>query len=160
MNPVAAPFFNFTTPEPVGVVVIVAPRNAPLLGLVSALAPVIVSGNTAVVVVDGESPTVAIDFAECLATSDLPGGVVNILTGPREDLLPTIGTHADIDAVAAFGLTAEERTALVRNGAESMKRIKHWDDCDAATWRSEDRQSPYWILPFVEHRTAWHPVGR
>ncbi len=158
-NPVAAPYFNFSSPEPVGVVTVLAPQNAPLAGLVSAILPVIVSGNAAIVVVDSAAPTLAIELAEVLATSDLPGGVVNILTGQRAELLGHVGSHADIDAVLCFGGQDGQRKALATAGAESVKRVHFMDDPDAPRWLGDDMQSPYWILPFVELKTAWHPIG-
>ena len=159
VNPVAAPFFNFTSPEPTGLVAVIAPRNAPLLGLVSAIAPVIVSGNSCVVVVENAAPTIAIDLAEVLATSDLPGGVVNILTGLRDELLPHASGHVDVDAVVTFGATQEERKAIDLEGAESVKRVKHFDDPKASGWLDASHESPYRILPTVEFKTAWHPIG-
>ena len=160
INPVSAPFFNFTVPEPTGVVAVFAPRHAPLLGLVSAIAPVIVSGNTAVVIVDNDAPTVAIELAEILATSDLPGGVVNILTGQREELLSWASGHMDVDAISCFGASADERKSIEIDAAESVKRVKMFDDPRGTKWAGDDMQSPYWILPFVEFKTAWHPIGR
>ncbi len=159
VNPVAAPYFNFTTPQAMGVVTILSPKNAPLLGLVSAIAPVIVGGNSCVVVVDNAAPHVAIEFAEVLATSDLPGGVVNLLTGHVDELIAHVGSHMDVDGVFAFGLELEARRGLELAAAESVKRVKVLDDRDAAGWRDSAAQSPYHILPFVEFQTAWHPVG-
>lgn len=159
-NPVSSPHFNFTTPEPTGVVVIFAPTKAPLVGLVSAIAPVIVGGNTAVCIVDNDGPTIAIELAEVLATSDLPGGVVNLLTGLRSELLVHAGGHKDVDAVLSFGGDEEERRTLGLEAAETVKRLTLKDEpSDAAGWTDEAMQSPYWIMPFVEFKTAWHPIG-
>lgn len=160
VNPVAAPYFNFTTPDAMGVVTVIAPKSAPLLGLVSSVAPVIVGGNTTVVVVDGPAPHLAIELAEVLATSDLPGGVINLLTGDRDELLPHIGSHMDVDAVSAFGLEPQQRVDLEVAAAESVKRVKVYDELDDAGWKDGAAQSPYRILPFVEFKTAWHPIGR
>lgn len=160
VNPVAAPFFNFTAPAPVGVVTVFAPKEAPLLGLVSAVAPVLAGGNTCVVVVDNNAPHVAIELAEVLATSDVPGGVVNLLTGFSEELLPHAASHMDIDAIVGFGLAGDIRRDLEVAAAESVKRVKVFPALDATAWRAESAQSPYRILPFVEFQTAWHPVGK
>jgi len=158
-NPVATAHFNFTVPEATGVVAILASRQSSLLALVSAFAPVIVSGNTCVVIVDTKAPTVAIELAEVLATSDLPGGVVNILTGQRSELVGQTGGHMDVDAVFAIGSDDAERKTIATDAAESVKRTFFVDDATPAEWRDAKRQSPYWILPFVELKTAWHPIG-
>ena len=156
-NPVASPHFNFTVPEPTGVVTVFTPRNAPLLGLVSTVAPLIVSGNTTVAVVDNDAPQMAIEFAEVLNNSDLPGGVVNILTGIRSELVGHVGGHRDVDGIIAYGADDETEKQLALEGAESVKRVKFKKDYQ--DWTSDDCQSPYWILPFVEFKTNWHPVG-
>ena len=158
-NPVATAHFNFTVPEATGVVAILASRSSSLLGLVSAFAPVIVSGNTCVVIVDSPAPTVAIELAEVLATSDLPGGVVNILTAQRGELVGQTGGHMDVDAVFAIGSDEAERKTIASDAADSVKRTFFVDDVSPAEWRDAKRQSPYWILPFVELKTAWHPIG-
>jgi len=161
VNPVAAPYFNFTVPEPSGVVAIFAPTRSPLVGLVSAVAPVIVSGNTAVVLVDVEAaaPTIALDFGEVLATSDLPPGVVNILTGPRAELLPHVAGHMDVNAVLWFGDDASAIKTLEEGAASNLKRVVRHDDPEPAAWLDADRQSPYRIERFVEWKTTWHPIG-
>lgn len=158
-NPVASAHFNFTMPEATGVVTILAPPTAPLLGLVSAMAPVIISGNTTVIVVDSATPTIAMEFAEVLAVSDLPGGVVNILTGLRGELVKHIGSHMDVDGIFSFGSSDEERRTLSIEAAESVKRVKFIDDVSADQWTASNMQSPQWIVPFVEFKTAWHPMG-
>ncbi len=157
INPVSSPHFNFTTPEPTGVVAVFTPRNAPLLGLVSAIAPLIVSGNAVIAVVDNEAPMLAMEFAEVLNNSDLPGGVINILTGLRSELAGHVGGHRDVDGVIAYGASDEEEELLGVEGAENVKRTKFADDPD--DWTSDDCQSPYRIMPFVEFKTNWHPVG-
>lgn len=159
VNPVAAPFLNFTLPEPTGVVVVFAPTRSPVLGLVSALAPVIVSGNTAVVVVDGEAPTVALDLGEVLAVSDVPPGVVNLLSGPRGELLATAAGHMDVNAIAWYGEVPGEVRALETGAAENLKRVASHDDPEPAAWLDASRQSPYLIEPFVEWKTEWHSMG-
>ncbi|MEM1348497.1 MAG: aldehyde dehydrogenase family protein [Myxococcota bacterium] len=158
-NPVASHHFNITSPEPTGVVVLLGPPSAPLLGLVSTIAPIIVSGNAVVVVVDSTAPTLALELAEVFSTSDLPGGVVNILTAPRAELVHHIGGHRDVDAVCAVGSSSEERRALALEAAESVKRVEFFDDPGREGWLHSSAQSPYRILPFVEFKTAWHPVG-
>ncbi len=148
-NPVAAPYFNFTLPEPTGVVGIVAPDEPPLAGVVSRLAPAIVSGNTAVVIASARAPLVAVELAEALATSDVPGGVVNILTGYREELSPWLAGHMDVNAIDLSG-TDDGAEQLERLAAENVKRVVR-----GAT----DDQSPWEISRFVELKTVWHPVG-
>ncbi|MFB6264605.1 MAG: aldehyde dehydrogenase family protein, partial [Bradymonadaceae bacterium] len=158
-NPVSSPHFNFTVPEPTGVIAVFAPRNCPLLGLVSTIAPLIVSGNAIIPIVDmeNEAPTVAMEFAEVLNNSDLPGGVINILTGLRDELIGHVGGHKDVNGVLAYGATDDEREQLQLEGAENVKRVKFMEDPE--DWTPDDYQSPYRILPFVEFKTNWHPVG-
>jgi acyl-CoA reductase-like NAD-dependent aldehyde dehydrogenase len=157
-NPVASKHFNFTLPEPTGVVTIFTPRTAPLLGFVSTVLPVILSGNTTVAIVDNPAPQVAMEFAEVLNNSDLPCGVINILTGVREELLVHAGGHKDIDGILSVGPDSEERETLGLEGADSVKRVEFLEGHD--DWKSDEAQSPYRILPFVEFKTNWHPVGR
>jgi acyl-CoA reductase-like NAD-dependent aldehyde dehydrogenase len=148
-NPVAGPYFNFTVPEPTGVVGILAPDEPPLAGLVSRLAPVLVGGNAAVVVASEPKPLAAIELAEVLATSDVPGGVVNVLTGHRSELAPVLAGHMDVNALdlgAADGASAE----LERLAAENVKRVVHGD---------ADAESPWEIAAFLELKTVWHPIG-
>jgi aldehyde dehydrogenase (NAD+) len=155
-NPVAAPFFNFTLTEPVGVIGIIASDSAPLLGLMTQIAAAIVSGNTIVALASEATPYPAITLGEMLATSDLPGGVVNILTGFRKELIPTFATHTHmrgIDAVA----TGDDATALRRGAADSVKRVKvRQPDID---WTAPSNESVYEIRNFVEFKTVWHPIG-
>lgn len=157
-NPVAAPFFNFTVAEPMGVVGIIAGDAAPLLGLLSQIAAVIVSGNTAVALASETAPYPVIVLGEMLATSDLPAGVVNLLTGLRSDILPTFATHAHIRALDAVA-TGEERKRLALGAAESVKRLKAREITTGARWRSAESQSVYEIRDFVEFKTVWHPIG-
>jgi acyl-CoA reductase-like NAD-dependent aldehyde dehydrogenase len=149
-NSVAGPYFNFTIPEPTGVVGIVAPREPSLSGLVSRLAPAIVGGNTVVALVSESEPLAAIELAEGLATSDLPGGVVNLLTGRRDELAPWLAGHMDVNALdlaGADGQTAE----LELLAAENVKRVVRG---------KADEQSPWEIAAFLELKTVWHPIGR
>ena len=148
-NPVAAPYFNFTIPEPTGVVGIVAPPEPALDGLVARLAPVIVGGNAAVVLASESSPLAAIELAEALATSDVPGGVVNILTGYRSELAPWLAGHMDVNAIDLAGADGEA-PELERLAADNVKRVVRG---------RADRQSPYEIAAFLELKTVWHPVG-
>jgi acyl-CoA reductase-like NAD-dependent aldehyde dehydrogenase len=148
-NPVAGPYFNFTIPEPTGVVGILAPDEPALEGLVSRLAPAIVGGNATVVVASEAHPLAAIELAEALATSDVPGGVVNILTGQCAELAPWLAAHMDVNAIdltGADGLAAE----LERAAADNVKRVVR----GAAT-----AQSPWEIAAFLELKTVWHPIG-
>jgi acyl-CoA reductase-like NAD-dependent aldehyde dehydrogenase len=147
-NPVAGPYFNFTVPEPTGVTGILAPEP-PLLGLVSRLAPVIVGGNTAVVIASEAHPLVAIELAECLATADVPAGVVNILTGLRKELAPQLASHMDVAAIDLTGGDGDV-AELERLGAENVKRVVRG---------RTDSQSPYDIAAFLELKTVWHPIG-
>jgi delta 1-pyrroline-5-carboxylate dehydrogenase len=157
INPVGSPHFNFTTPEPTGVIALFAPQNDPLLGLISAIAPLIVSGNAIVAIVDNDAPMLAMEFAEVLNNSDLPGGVVNILTGLRSELAGHVGGHRDVDGVIAYGADDQEEELIGVEGAENVKRLKFAEDHD--DWTADDCQSPYRIMPFVEFKTNWHPVG-
>ena len=159
VNPVATSHFNFTTPESMGVVAVFVPRQAPLLGLVTSIAPILVPGNTTIAIVDTEAPTIAIEFAEVLATSDLPGGVVNILTGTRDELTAHVGKHMDVDGVACYDPSDAERKGLGTDGAETVKRVHFFEGGDVDRMVNDDAQSPYRILPFVEFKTAWHPIG-
>jgi aldehyde dehydrogenase (NAD+) len=158
VNPVAAPYFNFTVTEPMGIVGVLAPDEAPLLGLVSLVAPVIVSGNTVVALASTTQPYPAVVLGELLATSDLPGGVVNLLTGLRKELLPTFATHTHLRALAAVA-NAEERKALALGAVESVKRTKFWKAEEPTDWWSGKAESLYAIRDFLEFKTTWHPVG-
>jgi acyl-CoA reductase-like NAD-dependent aldehyde dehydrogenase len=149
-NPVAGPYFNFTVPEPTGVVGILAPNEPPLLGLVSRLAPALAGGNTVVAVASEEHPLAAIELAEALATSDVPGGAVNIVTGLRRELAPVLAAHMDVNALDVTGADGDLRD-LERAAAENVKRVVHG---------STDSQSAWDIAAFLELKTVWHPIGR
>jgi acyl-CoA reductase-like NAD-dependent aldehyde dehydrogenase len=155
-NPVAGPYFDFSIPEPTGVVGVLAPQESSLLGLVSVVAPVITTGNTAVVITSEERPLPALDFAEVLSTSDLPGGVVNILTGQTAELAPVLAAHRDVDALDLTGAPPELEADLEEAAADNVKRVlrRPRDDPD---WSVEP--SPARMLTFVEIKTVWHPVG-
>lgn len=156
VNPVASSHFNFTTPEPTGVVSVLAPDEPSLLALVSLVAPVILSGNTAVVVASEKFPLPAATFGEILATSDLPGGVVNILTGKRAELIPHLATHMDVNAIVDGAGNAEISAPLQAGVATNLKRYANHFSAD---WFSAKVEDPYWILDTVEFKTAWHPIG-
>jgi len=158
VNPVAAPYFNFTVTEPMGIVGVLAPEEAPLLGLVSLIAPVITSGNTVVALASTTQPYPAIALGEMLATSDLPGGVVNLLTGFRKEMVPTFATHTHLRAVAGVA-GADDRKALKLGAADSVKRVKLHKAEEPVDWFSEQAQSLYEIRDFVEFKTTWHPIG-
>jgi acyl-CoA reductase-like NAD-dependent aldehyde dehydrogenase len=148
-NPVAGPYFNFTVPEPTGVVGILAPAEPALAGLVSRVAPAIVGGNAVVVVASEPHPLAAIELAEALATADVPGGVVNILTGRREELAPVLAGHMDVNALDVSGADGD-LPELERLAAENVKRVVHG---------AADGQSPWEIAGFLELKTVWHPIG-
>ena len=158
VNPVAAPYFNFTVTEPMGIVGVIAPDEAPLLALVSLIAPVITSGNSAVALASSTQPYPAIVLGEMLATSDLPGGVVNLLTGFRQELVPTFATHAHLRALGGVA-GADDRKTLKLGAAESVKRVKLHAAEEPVDWFSERAQGLYEIRDFVEFKTTWHPIG-
>jgi acyl-CoA reductase-like NAD-dependent aldehyde dehydrogenase len=149
-NPVAGPYFNFTVPEPTGVVGVLAPEAPALAGLVSRIAPAIVGGNTVVAVASESKPLAAVEFAEALATSDLPGGVVNILTGFKAELALWLAGHMDVNAIDVGGVDGQVEE-LERLAAENVKRVVHG---------AADEQSLWEIAAFLELKTVWHPIGR
>lgn len=157
VNPVAAPYFNFTVTEPMGVIGVVAPDRPPLLPLISLIAPAIVSGNTVVAIASEKMPYPAILLGEMLATSDLPGGVVNLLTGFRKEIVPTMATHTHLRAIVGVA-NAEERKALELGAAESVKRTRLIDP-EETDWFAISAQSVYAIRDTIEFKTTWHPVG-
>jgi acyl-CoA reductase-like NAD-dependent aldehyde dehydrogenase len=158
VNPVATPHFNFTIPEPTGVVVVLAPDEPSLLALVSLTAPVILSGNAAIVIASDKYPLPAVTFTEILATSDLPGGVVNLLTGKRVELVPHIASHMDVNAVVDGTGIADLGAKLQGGTAINLKRYAN-RSLTAADWFTSKVEDPYWILDTVELKTAWHPIG-
>jgi acyl-CoA reductase-like NAD-dependent aldehyde dehydrogenase len=155
-NPVAGPYFNFTLPEPTGVVGIVAPGEQALLGLVSRVAPAIVSGNTTVVIASERSPLPAVSLAEVLATSDGPGGVVNVLTGLSAELVPWLAGHMDVNGLDVTGVAGDRLADVERAAAENVKRVHRAPDADPF---DEAAQTPYEITAFTEFKTVWHPMG-
>jgi acyl-CoA reductase-like NAD-dependent aldehyde dehydrogenase len=155
VNPVASSHFNFSTQEPTGVVGVIAPEDSSLLGLVSFIAPIIAMGNTCVVLASENMPLCAITCAEVLATSDVPGGVVNILTGNTKELLEHFGTHMDINAVAYGRSDVKETNALQSWAVDNLKRIKIKSESD---YFNDSWESPYFMLDFMEVKTTWHPI--
>ncbi len=158
-NPVAGPYYNFTAPEPTGVVAAIAPDEPALLGLCSMMLPALCAGNT-LVVLAGESDASALSaavLAEALATSDLPPGVVNVLTGHRDELIPVFSSHRDIDAIVAAGVSAPQARTLREGAAENVKRVHVESDPDF--FDTQTMLSPWRIQPVVEMKTIWHPSG-
>lgn len=149
LNPVAGPYFNITSPEPIGVVGIVAPEEPSLLGLVRRLAPALCAGDAVVALASEKHPLASIALAECLATSDVPGGVVNILTGHRWELAPVLASHLDVDAIDLTGVAPEASAELEVAAAENVKRVV----------RAASKRSPQDVTAFQEMKTVWHPKG-
>lgn len=156
VNPVASSYFDFSVPEPTGVIGIVAPERPDLLGLVSHLAPVIVSGNAAVVLVSEACPLASLEFAEALATSDLPGGVANLISGRKEELVPHLARHMDVQAIADAGGDAALSRSIGEDAAVNVKRVKRYALAD---YFSEETQGLDFIESFVDIKTTWHPIG-
>jgi len=152
VNPVSGPHFNVSSLEPMGVATVLAPEESSLLGILSAILPVITGGNTCVVLASNLMPISAVTLAEVLATSDVPAGVVNILTGVRSELLPGMASHMDVNAMLLCSAEFEERNSARKLGADNLKRVILRDDAAI-------RQSPYHIIDFQEVKTTWHPVG-
>ncbi|WP_131102162.1 aldehyde dehydrogenase family protein [Streptomonospora litoralis] len=154
-NPVSGPYFNLSKPEPAGVVAVLAPPMGPLLGLVSVVAPVIATGNTAVVLASERAPLPAVTLAEALAVSDLPGGVVNILTGKAADLAPHLASHADVDGLDLTGAGPDSAAELERSAADTLKRVLR--PAGREDWLATPGTAR--MTPFLETKTVWHPVG-
>jgi acyl-CoA reductase-like NAD-dependent aldehyde dehydrogenase len=162
-NPVASDYFNFTIPEATGVVGIEAPETSSLLGLVSRLAPPLVAGNSVVVLASETRPLPAISLTEVLATSDVPGGVINVLTGRKRELIPVLAAHEDVDAIDVWGVPDDLRTDVELSAADSVKRVARRPKgvTDARFDWLDDRASerPEWIAAYLEMKTVWHPIG-
>ncbi|MEO8430451.1 MAG: aldehyde dehydrogenase family protein [Acidobacteriota bacterium] len=156
VNPVASSYFDFSVPEPTGVVGIVCPDAPDLLSLVSLLAPVIVSGNAAVALVSEKNPLASLELAEVLATSDLPSGVVNLISGRREELVPHLARHMDVNAVADAAGDRGLSKALAEDAAVNVKRVRRYPPGD---WSGERDQGLEFIEAFTEIKTTWHPIG-
>ena len=161
VNPVAGSYFNFSVMEPTGVVGVIAPEGSSLLGLVSRLAPVITGGNTAVVIASEARPLPAVTLSEVLATSDVPGGVVNLITGLRRELVQHLAGHMDVNALDAYGLEPSDAAAAEELATENVKRFVRPPDGGegAVDWLAERAQSPYLIGQYLETKTVWHPIG-
>jgi acyl-CoA reductase-like NAD-dependent aldehyde dehydrogenase len=155
-NPVAGPYFDFSMPEPTGVVAVLAPQQSSLLGLVSVLAPVLAGGNTAVVVTSKERPLPAVTLAEVLATSDVPGGTVNLLTGDAEELGTWLAEHADVDAIDLTGAPAGRAMEFEREAAGTVKRVVRMPAVEP-DWTADPGLSR--MTPYLETKTVWHPIG-
>ncbi|MFS7873820.1 aldehyde dehydrogenase family protein [Streptomyces asiaticus] len=153
-NPVAGPYFNLSTPEPTGVVALLAPQDSSFLGLVSVIAPAIVTGNTTVVVAAEAAPLPALSLAEVLATSDLPGGVVNVLSGRTAELAAPLAAHQDVNAIDLAGADAELATELEKSAADNLKRVLRPQPVD---WPADPGTAR--LLAFLETKTVWHPMG-
>ncbi len=156
VNPVASSHFNFSMLEPTGVVAVLAPGDSALIGLISTIIPSVVGGNTVIALASRNLPLCAVTLSEVLATSDLPSGVVNILTGEPAELLEQFGSHMDVNAVIYCGNDAGERTVVRTNSAVNVKRSLCYDRND---WLADDAQNPYLILDTQETKTTWHPIG-
>ena len=148
-NPVSGSFYNFTTPEPVGVVAAFIDGNSSLIDIVHGIAPILAGGNVVIAIANEEYPLCAITLSEVIATSDVPGGVVNVLTGRTEELAPWVASHMDIDGVDGSGVEPVAYEALKRDGADNLKRI----------YRFKAEGSPQRIISFMENKTVWHPIG-
>jgi acyl-CoA reductase-like NAD-dependent aldehyde dehydrogenase len=162
VNPVGASYFDFTFPEPTGVVGIVAPESSSLLGLVSRVAPAVVSGNSAVVLASESRPLPAVTLTEVLATSDVPPGVINVLTGLRRELVPVLAAHMDVNALDTWGVPAEMQVQVEESAMESVKRLGRAPrgDPERFDWLDDRRaQRPEWIAAYLEMKTVWHPIG-
>jgi acyl-CoA reductase-like NAD-dependent aldehyde dehydrogenase len=157
-NPVAGPHFNFSTTEPTGIVAVVAPDEPALLGLVTGVLPALVSGNAVVAVASERDPRTAIEFAECLATSDLPGGTCNVVTGKRAELGPVLAAHMDVDAMLAFGAGADAERAWGELAADSVMRTSFEPAPERAAWFGERYDDLDRVLAFTELKTIWHPA--
>ncbi|MBC2875316.1 MULTISPECIES: aldehyde dehydrogenase family protein [Streptomyces] len=153
-NPVAGPFFNVSSPEPTGVVAVVAPRDSSFLGLVSVIAPALAAGNTVVVVASEKAPLPALSLGEVLATSDVPGGVVNILSGRAAEIMPSLAAHQDVNAIDLAGAGAELATELEAAAADNLKRVLRPQAVDWAAAPGTKR-----LMAFLETKTVWHPTG-
>jgi acyl-CoA reductase-like NAD-dependent aldehyde dehydrogenase len=159
VNPVAGPYYNFTVPEPTGVVGVVAPEEPALLGLVSRIAPAIVGGNTVVAVTSEAKPLPAITLAEAFETSDVPPGVINLISGLKSELVPWIASHMDVNALDTSGVAAEAVSAAQKTAAENVKRVVHFDGARHGWSDARLSQGPYAIFDFQEAKTVWHPMG-
>lgn len=154
VNPVTTPHYNFSVPEPMGVVALIAPENSGLLGLVSSIAAIITGGNTCVVLASEKLPLCSVTFGEVLATSDVPAGVVNILTGTSSELISQFSSHMDVNSLVYCNNSQKEIKLIQENCSLNVKRFFHWDK----EWKSESSANPYLIMDLQEIKTTWHPI--
>lgn len=159
VNPVAGPYFNFTFPEPTGVVGVVAPEEPALLGLVSRIAPAIVGGNTVVAITSEKRPLPAITLAEVFENSDVPAGVINLISGLKSEIVGWLASHMDVNALDTTGVAADAVAAVQKAAAENVKRVVHFDGAGIGWNDARRSQSPYAIYDFQEAKTVWHPMG-
>jgi acyl-CoA reductase-like NAD-dependent aldehyde dehydrogenase len=159
VNPVAGPYYNFTVPEPTGVVAVIAPEEPSLLGLVSRIAPALVGGNTVIAVTSEKQPLAAVTMGEVFQTSDVPPGVINLISGLKSELVPWLASHMDVNALDTTGVPAEAIAAARQTAAENVKRVVHFD-AERLGWADTRlSQGPYAIFDFQESKTVWHPMG-
>jgi acyl-CoA reductase-like NAD-dependent aldehyde dehydrogenase len=159
VNPVAGPYYNFTVPEPTGVVGVIAPEQPALLGLVSRIAPALVGGNTVIAVTSESRPLAAITLGEVFQTSDVPAGVINLISGIKTELVPWLASHMDVNALDTTGVAAEAIPAVQKTAAENVKRVVHFDGAGIGWSDGRRSQGPYAIFDFQELKTVWHPIG-
>ena len=157
VNPVSGPYFNFTIQEPTGVVAVIAPEENGLIGLVSTIAPIIVSGNSCIVLASESKALCSVSFAEVVNSSDVPGGVINILTGNAEELIPHFSTHKDVNSMLYCGNDKKATQLIKENSTTNLKRIVVKKDID---WMKDEAESPYFITKFTEVKTTWHPIEK
>jgi acyl-CoA reductase-like NAD-dependent aldehyde dehydrogenase len=156
-NPVAGPYFDFSVPEPTGVVAVLAPQQSSLLGLVSVIAPAVVTGNTVVVLASEDSPLPAITLSEVLATSDVPGGVINVITGRTAEVAPWLASHMDVNAIDLVGSAKDDLVALEVAAADNLKRVLRADAARDSDWTRTPGLER--LLGYLETKTVWHPIG-
>ena len=156
VNPVATPYYNFSYPEPTGVVSIISPKDSHLLGFISVIAPAIVGGNTVVVLAPEDNPLCAISFSEVLHSSDVPSGVINILSGLSNELIDHFSSHMDVNAIINCGVDSKDAELIVKNSSLNVKRAF---DYSSINWTNPDSQDPYLIMDCQEIKTTWHPIG-
>ena len=159
VNPVAGPYYNFTVPEPTGVIAVIAPEQPALLGLVSRIAPALVGGNTVVAVTSESRPLASITMGEVFQTSDVPAGVINLVSGLKTELVPWLASHMDVNALDTTGVAPDAIANVHKAAAENVKRVVHFDG-EGIGWNDGRRsQGPYAIFDFQESKTVWHPIG-
>jgi len=159
VNPVAGPYYNFTVPEPTGVVGVVAPETPALLGMVSRIAPALVGGNTVVAITSESRPLPAITLGEIFENSDVPAGVINLISGHKSELIPWLVAHMDVNAIDTTGVASEALAAVRKAAAENVKRVVHFDAAKIGWDDVRLSQSPYAIYELQESKTVWHPMG-